>query len=355
MRRTRARGWLLVVALSAAGCSDQATSATTATTATTGPVSSGGLPSSSSAASTSTVPASVAGSTSTTQAFTGAAQRYDFGAPSPEEQQLWFLANRARADPAAEGHRLAEPDEQLVRDGLVAFGVDTAQLMTDFDGYPARPPLAWTEGLASAAARHAADQAAARTQEHRGSDGSKPGARVRAAGVAFTVLHENISGYAHSPEFAHDAFLIDWGGDPPTGVQEWPTPGHRFALLSAGADATSTNTVGMSWVPVEAGSDNYGPFVVVQEFARVDGIFVVGAVWADVDGDGTLDWGEGVADVEVRVDEGQWFAITLSGGVYELPVDSGTHTLTFRAPDGRSTEQIVQVGADNVLVNAQLS
>lgn len=346
---------MVVVALSAVGCSDQATTTTTATTPTTGPASSVGLPSSSSPASTVATTSSPAGSTSTTSAVSGVAQRYDFGTPSPEEQQLWFLANRARADPAAEGRRLAEPAEQLVKDGLVAFGVDTEQLVKDFVGYPARPPLAWNAGLAAAADRHAADQAAARTQEHRGSDGSKPGGRVRAAGVAFTVLHENISGYAHSPEFAHDEFLIDWGGDPPTGVQEWPTPGHRFALLSAGADATSTNTVGMSWLPVEAGSDNYGPFVVVQEFARVDGIFVVGAVWADSDGDGTFDWGEGVADVEVRVDEGQWFAVTLSGGGYELPVDSGAHTLTFRAPDGRSTEQIVQVGADNVLVNAQLS
>jgi len=293
--------------------------------------------------------------TTTTSAAAGEFQQYGFGDPSLEEQQLWFMANRARADPPAEGRRLANPADQLVADGLTAFGVDVDQMVKDFAGYPVRPPLAWNAGLATAASRHAADQAKARTQSHAGSDGSKPGARVRAAGVDYTVLHENISGYAHSAEFAHDAFVIDWGGAAPTGVQEWPTPGHRFALMSAGADASSTNAVGMSWVSVAAGDDNYGPYVVVQEFARVPGLFVVGTVWSDANGDGQFQWGEGVAGVDVRVDGGEWCALTLSGGGYELPVDAGpAHTVTFRAPDGRTVQQRFDVSADNVLVDAEL-
>jgi len=341
VRRVRSRSvaaWL-ALAMLAAGCSGAGPAAVDSTApGSTTPTSAGPVTSGS----------------ADTGSGDGATERYDFGEPSVEEQQLWFLANRARADPAAEGRRLAAPDDALVKDGLTAFGVDVEQLVADFAGYPVRPPVVWDAALSAAAARHATDQAAERTQAHRGSDGSKPAARVRAAGVAFSVLHENISGYAHSPQFAHDAFAIDWGGPAPTGVQEWPTPGHRFALMSAGV-AAPTNAVGMSWVGVASGDDNYGPFVVVQEFARIDGTFVVGTVWADANGDEQFQWGEGVADAEVRVDGGRWLAVTLSGGGYELPLDAGTHTLTFRAPDGRSTQQTVQVGTENVLVNAELT
>ncbi len=277
---------------------------------------------------------------------------------------MWFLINRARADPAAEGRRLATLDEPLVQDGIKAFGVDTTQLQTDFAGYSVRPPVAWNPGLATAALRQANDQALHRTQQHRGSDGSTPAARIRAAGVKATSSVENLSSYAHSPIFADAAFQIDWGGKAPTGVQDWPKPGHRFAIMSADSTLPPTNAVGVAWVAAVAATattattavdDSFGPFVVVQEFARIKQTFIVGTVWADSNGNGILDPGEGVGSVDVRPDHGHWFTITASAGGYEIPVMAGTtYTLSISAAGYRSTQMRIDVQTENAPADIQL-
>jgi hypothetical protein len=119
---------------------------------------------------------------------------------------------------------------------------------------------------------------------------------------------------------------------------------------------SATNVVGMSWLPVAAGTDGYGPNVVVQEFARVEGTFIVGTVWTDANGNGSFDWGEGVGGVELRPDHGHWFAITASGGGYVLPVDAGSsYSLRIVAPSASAAEQRVAVGADNVLFDVKLT
>jgi uncharacterized protein YkwD len=282
-------------------------------------------------------------------------QRYEFGDPSTEEQQLWFLTNRARADPAGEARRLLNTGDRLVEDGLTAFGVDRNQLLADFDGYVAQPPVIWDAQLAQAAARHGKDLAETRSQGHRDADGSRPNGRVRDTGSKAANVFETVASFAHSTIFAHAAFLIDWGGPPPTGVQEWPKPGHRMAILSALPDQVVSNAVGMSWLAVDPGDDKFGPNVVVQEFARVPGLFIVGTVWADANGNDVFDLGEGVGGVEVRLDRGDWYTVTATAGGYEIPVEGAqSFTIAFRAAGRSVVNQQVVLDRDNVLVNLQL-
>ena len=283
-------------------------------------------------------------------------ERFDFGDPSLEEQQLWFLINRARSDPAAEGRWLVSNNVPLVADGIEAFGVDTTQLIADFDSYLPQPPVAWEPRLARAAAVHALDQAAHRTQAHRESSGSRPADRVRAEGVNYSYLAETISSYAHSPEFGHAAFQIDWGGGPPTGVQQWPQPGHRMTIMSADAGRPIANVVGISWLPVVPADDGYGPNVVVQEFARIDDTFIVGTVWTDSNGNGVLDFGEGLDSVKVVADSGPWYTITASAGGYVLPVSQATtYTITVIRQGHPTVQRQVSVDSENVLLNIEIT
>jgi hypothetical protein len=283
-----------------------------------------------------------------------AMQRFDFGDPSPEEQQIWFLVNRARSDPPAEGRWLANTDDQLVSEGIKAFGIDVTQLVADFDEYTPQPPVAWDPRLARAAARHAADQAVHRTQEHREQNGSQPADRVRTEGVKSTYLAETISGHVHSPVFGHAAFQIDWGGPPPTGVQDWPKPGHRMAIMSADPGRPVTNAVGMAWLPVST-DDGFGPNVLVQEFARIDETFIVGTVWTDRNGNGTLDFGEGLDAVKVVPNQGPWYARTASEGSYALPVTQGTYTISVTRAGYTTVHRQVNIGTENALVNIELT
>jgi len=86
--------------------------------------------------------------------------------------------------------------------------------------FPPVPPLQPDARLARAAARHARDMLEHDFFEHRGSDGSTPATRVRAAGYRFRLVGENIAlgaqdvgqavqGWLASPE--HCANIMDAG------------------------------------------------------------------------------------------------------------------------------------------------
>ncbi len=79
---------------------------------------------------------------------------YDQGYSSPEEQATLELMNRARANPAAEGVFLAGITDPNIVGTYVAYGIDTAQLIADFQGYSAMPPLAFNGNLAVVARQH---------------------------------------------------------------------------------------------------------------------------------------------------------------------------------------------------------
>jgi hypothetical protein len=81
----------------------------------------------------------------------------DSAHPNGDEQQMLWLMNRARANPALEGARLAASSEPEVASAITYFGVNTAALQSEFAGYAAKPPAAFDRRLYSAALVHAND------------------------------------------------------------------------------------------------------------------------------------------------------------------------------------------------------
>ena len=203
----------------------------------------------------------------------------------------------------------------------------------------------------AAADSFAADLVATRRQDHRGHDGSRPMDRVQAAGVSPSRLRENVSSYARSVVSAHASFLVDWGGGPPTGVQEWPTPGHRFATLDPDVSMPPANAYGASWTPATTEDPTFGPFVLVEEYARLDGVFAVGTVWRDLDGDAGYDPGEGIGGVEIRTVGGDWYTVTAGQGGFVLPVTAGGEITVQVGLDSGTVSRAVRVGDENVLVD----
>ena len=116
------------------------------------------------------------------------------------------------------------------------------------------------------------------------------------------------------------------------------------------------NVVGMSWLSVPSAGDEFGANVVVQEFARIEGTFVVGTAWTDSNTNGTLDFGEGLDSVTVTLDHGEWHAQTLTEGGFVLPVVAHEqYVIEFRRDGYKPLRQIIEVGDINVLVNVALT
>src|SRR4051794_37708669 len=96
--------------------------------------------------------------------------QYSHGNPTGEEQYMLELINRARANPTAEGQRLANSGDPSVQLGIDYFGVNMDKLRRDFASYAVRPPLAMNTKLVAAARRHSRDMAGKNFQSHTGSD-----------------------------------------------------------------------------------------------------------------------------------------------------------------------------------------
>lgn len=280
--------------------------------------------------------------TATTVGLDADRPTWDFGSPSPQAQHALFLINRARSDPDAEGERLVRTSDPDSLRAIDTFGVDTATVLSDFGGYAASPPLAFNAKLAEAAAVHATDQAAHRTQTHLGSDGTKPRDRILATGLRARATGENLASYVTSATNAHESFQIDWGGPPPSGVQNWPDPKHRRNIMATSSTARRFDSVGIAFVTAAdvpalpdalqpgEGDPAYGPLVEVQEFAETGMRFAVGTVFSDTNENAAFDPGEGISGVEVVPVDSDYRALTASDGGYAVPIDSKPTTVEVR-------------------------
>ena len=160
------------------------------------------------------------------------------------------------------------------------------------------------------------------------------------------MIGENIYAYAHSVFEAEAAFAIDWGNNPPTGIQ---TPaGHRNNLM-----AVDLREVGIGLVNAPSGSP-MGPLLVTQDFGNRSDIgnpFLLGSVFSDTNQDGFYEPGKGLAGVTLTItgSAGTFQATTSAAGGYQLQVPAGTYQVTARG--GGLTAPVTQsvtVGADNV-------
>ncbi len=274
-----------------------------------------------------------------------AQQLYSHGDPTPEEQLTLEYINRARANPAAEGDRLASTTDPDVVQSYQYFSVDKNKVRSDFQNYPARPPLAFHPQLIQAARNHSRDMQQNDFQGHTGSDGSSLQQRLQRVGYAGTTIGENVFAYARSMWHAHCGFNVDWG------QENQQTLGHRRNIMNF--DGTVIyNEIGVGVVQDNNPATQVGPYIITQDFARSSQVYILGVVYRDRNGNGFYDIGEGLSGVTITPSRGNYYAVTSTSGGYAIPVTglSGAITLTAEG-NGIVASKTVTLSGVNVKVD----
>lgn len=280
---------------------------------------------------------------------------YEIGDPTDEEQLYLELINRSRADPAAEGVRLAELADPAVLESYGFFSVDLARMRRDLAAYPPAQPLAFEPRLTTAARGHSAWMKTTGLQSHdeinpqTGQVLNTTSQRVDATGYPWRGLGESVFAFAYSEEHGHAGFVVDWG-DGPGGVQV--PPGHRNSNFRP-----QYREVGIG-VLNGLGPNSTGPQFVTIDFAarQNPSPLVTGVVFYDLNGNEFYDRGEGVGGVTVTVSEAEAYAVSAGSGGYAVPSDNGARTVVFSGIGLEPVSMPVVVkGGTNVKADLMLS
>lgn len=264
---------------------------------------------------------------------------YSIGQPTNEEQYYLELINRARANPTAEGIRLALTTDPNVVSSYSYFGVNLVLMQSQFALIQAAPPLSMNETLLNAARAHSQNMLQNNYQGHDGPDGS---ISTRLAGYTSGAngwsIGENVYAYSKSVWYGHAGFEVDWGGSAASGGMQSP-PGHRINIHN-----NAFREIGVGVVLGSNGS--VGPQLVTQDFGTVGGLlpFVTGVVYRDLNGNGFYDPGEGVGSVTVTIANVATYAVTANSGGYSVPVPgNGNYVVTFSGGSAPTTQKNVSV------------
>ena len=275
--------------------------------------------------------------------------------PDGHEQQILWLMNRARANPAQEGEWLASSSDSDVAGGRDYFKVDLTKLKNEFAALAAKPPAAFDNRLYAAAYAHSSDLIARDAQDH-----DQQFVRIDAAGFHYSSARGSVFSYADSGLNAHAAWNIDWGPDSPDdgdGMQA--SRGHRKATMSIDGDYTNA---GIAAIHETSTSTKVGEHVTTGNYCNVSSsfpdhynVFIVGTVWSDSNGNNQYDPGEGKGNVEVRPDQGSYYAVTGDSGGYAIPVlANGTYSVTFSGADLSGTHvKTATVNGTSVLLDLE--
>ncbi len=238
---------------------------------------------------------------------------YTHGEPTADEQYVLELINRARANPAAEGERLAAAttaDPEAAR--LFRFYPgDLTRMQAEFRSYPARPPLGFHAALMKSAHAHNQDMEATDNYSFTGTDGSTQPGRVAAAGYPSTLTGGNIGADLLSAYGMHYALLADFSR---------PDLGHRHNLMNDNA----------WYVFREAGiaigdyrhryGTNLGAYV-TEDLGTSGTPLAVGVAYRDNNSDGFYSIGEGLPGMVVTSPASHYYTVTGASGGYSLPLD----------------------------------
>lgn len=277
-------------------------------------------------------------------------------APTPFEQEMLELVNRARANPAGEFDALIV--NAATQTGVTAeitaalryFNVDLALFKSQIAGLAAVNPLAWNNALGQVARTHSAGMIAADSQTHFLPGEASLATRASLAGYQnMSRYGENIFAYTEDPVQGQAGFFIDWGIGP--GGMQSPA-GHRNNILNAGM-----TEVGIGAIADSSSATQVGPWVVTQDFAsRTDyAAQLVGVVIDDADADAFYDAGEGQGGITVTAvgTMGRFTTTTWAAGGYQMVLAPGSYTVTFSggALDGTIVKTI-NFGTANLKLDA---
>jgi len=266
---------------------------------------------------------------------------WSIGAPTDQEQYYLELINRARANPTAEGARLAGTTDSEVLAYYSGYNVNLSMMQSEMSALVVAAPLAMNAKLLQSSRAHSNDQFVNKFQGHTGTNGSSIQSRINAQGYTASFYAENVYAYSKSTWFGHAGFEVDWGAG--TGGMQTGR-GHR-AIIHAGFREVG---IGIR----EGMNGSFGPQVVTQDFGIAVGAatpFVTGVAYYDFNGNNFYDPGEGIGGVTVNVEGASYHAVTASSGGYAVPVPAGaaTRTVTFSAPGYVSTATATLYSSNN--------
>jgi len=233
--------------------------------------------------------------------------------PSPYEQLILELINRARLDPNAEAERTGIS----LNDGLNPGQISATS----------KQPLAFNLMLSDAAAVHSSWMLDKDIFSHTGASSSSPADRMVAAGYQFTgswAWGENIAWNGTTGSLDILAAVLRANSN------LFTSPGHRLNILNG-----SFKEIGLG---VEAGvftsGANYNALMLTEDFAKSgSGNFVTGVAFTDSDNNDLYSVGEGRSTVSISFSEaGSDIGATTtwaSGGYALKTTATGNVVVTF--------------------------
>ncbi len=269
--------------------------------------------------------------------------------PNGNEQQMFWLQNRARTNPIEEGKWLVGDILSLPSAVTQEFnirGISKQLVRDEFAAIAPKPPSAFDRRLYEASKAHSEFMISENRQTHDGQLGKVTEAGFVKNGGAVSVFWR-----AQDGVHGHAVLNIDWGGGTPDGLQTGR--GHRRSIH---ADNGLWSNAGLAMVENSTGSA--GPLVTSIAYYRAGfaadhyNRFIVGTIWTDSNGNSQYDPGEGHAGVTVMPDVGQFWATTADSGGFAIPAtEAGTYNLTISGGDLTDPQQrTVQVADNNVLM-----
>lgn len=243
-----------------------------------------------------------------------------------EEQYLLELLNEARLNPLGNALRYISSYDPLsssdasIAQALSFYKVDGTALLSALRALPAAGALAWNDSLATAAEQHSAAMIAANEQSHQVKGEAVLSSRVETAGyTGYKALGENVYGYALSSQYAHAAFMVDWG----EGVNGMQSPaGHRNNIMSS-----AYTEVGIDISAERNTKTAIGPNVVTQDFGSRGKLYITGVAFTDGDRNSFYTIGEGVQGLTIT--SGNASTSTSTSGGYSLEVPTGSQVVTL--------------------------
>lgn len=275
---------------------------------------------------------------------------YNFGNPNASEQAYIELINRARANPPAEGVRLAVATDTGILAAYTQYGVNLTMMQNEFNVIAPAAPLAPNANLTSAARGHTLWMLNHATQSHEETSPSNTtDDRITNSGYDWWTYGENIYAYSNSVWYGHVGFQVDWGA----GIGGMQSPrGHRtsihnpaFREIGVGTLVGTNGAIGPQLVTQDFGLQSNGP------------IFASGVAYYDLNSNDFYDEGEGIAGLTVNASGAAFYSKTAIGGgwVVPIPTAAATRTVTFSGLGISQNRNLVVSDSTNAKVDLKLN
>jgi autotransporter-associated beta strand protein len=277
--------------------------------------------------------------------------------PTAIQQELLESVNRMRLNPQGELAVLFSSINPLVaRDADAQRNIvwwsdpTSASIQADWGSLVPAHPLAWSEPLTVSATQYSITMMNADVQSHN-LGGTNAGSRAVAAGYSSIYVAENIAAHSYSAFNAHSQLAIDAGVS---------SRGHRFNIMDINFSTRlpmGMREIGIGAVPNTRAAVNSSltqPLIVTQNFGRrtdQGNPFLLGVAYADRNGDGRYNAGEGLGGITIVVSGslGTFTTTTMTAGGYQLQVPAGAYQITVSGANySGPSSATVQIGADNV-------